>query len=83
MKVELLDVPGGAKDLHVDEEGEIDKSLNGVPTEAVGTVLVPNDDAQFGVISDIDDTIVRTNATNLLRMAQITFFNNARTPPAL
>ena len=76
--VHLLEVPGGVKDVHVDEEGELDVSLNGVPTEAVGTVLVPNQNAQFGVISDIDDTIVRTNATNLLRMAQVTFFNNAR-----
>ncbi len=79
VKVELLDVPGGAKELQLDEAGEVDVSLNGVPTEGVGTVLVPNDDAQFGVISDIDDTIVRTQATSLLKMVKITFFNNART----
>ena len=42
-------------------------------------VLVPPSDCDFGVISDIDDTVVRTQATNLLKMARITFLGNART----
>lgn len=44
-----------------------------------GHVLVPPPTSDFGVISDIDDTIVKTHATNLLKMAWITFFNNANT----
>lgn len=42
-------------------------------------VLVPPDDAEYGIISDIDDTVVKTNATNLLAMARNTFFHNAHT----
>ena len=41
------------------------------------TVLVPPPDAEYGIISDIDDTIVKTTATNLLAMARNTFFHNA------
>jgi phosphatidate phosphatase APP1 len=43
-----------------------------------GQVLVPTD-ADFGVISDIDDTVVRSSATNVLKMAWIVLLNNAHT----
>lgn len=46
---------------------------------ATGQVLVPPPSAKFGVISDIDDTVVQTDATNMLRMARVVFLNNART----
>lgn len=42
-------------------------------------VMIPPPDAEYGVISDIDDTIVKTTATNLLAMSRTTFLNNART----
>lgn len=42
-------------------------------------VLVPPADAEYGIISDIDDTIVKTTATNLLAMSRNTFFHNAHT----
>ena len=42
-------------------------------------VMIPPPDAEYGIISDIDDTIVKTTATNLLAMSRITFLNNART----
>lgn len=42
-------------------------------------VLVPPTDAEYGIISDIDDTIVKTTATNLLAMSRNTFFHNAHT----
>lgn len=42
-------------------------------------VLVPPPDAEYGVISDIDDTIVKTTATNLLAMSRNTFLHNAYT----
>ncbi len=42
-------------------------------------VMIPPHDAEYGIISDIDDTIVKTNATSLLAMGRITFLNNART----
>jgi phosphatidate phosphatase APP1 len=42
-------------------------------------VMIPPPDAEYGIISDIDDTIVKTSATDLLAMSRITFLNNART----
>jgi phosphatidate phosphatase APP1 len=42
-------------------------------------VLVPPADAEYGIISDIDDTIVKTTATSLLAMSRNTFFHNAHT----
>ena len=43
---------------------------------AVTEVMIPSEAATFGVISDIDDTIVQTNATSLLRMVR-SIVNNA------
>jgi len=42
-------------------------------------VLVPPHDAEYGIISDIDDTIVETKATSLLKMSRRVFLHNART----
>jgi phosphatidate phosphatase APP1 len=46
---------------------------------ATGHVIVPHADARFGVISDIDDTVIRTDATRLIRMLRRTLLENART----
>lgn len=46
---------------------------------ATGEILVPRPTRKFGVISDIDDTVLQTNATNLLKMARVVFLNSART----
>ena len=40
-------------------------------------VLVPPADAEYGIISDIDDTVVKTTATSLIAMSRNTFFHNA------
>jgi phosphatidate phosphatase APP1 len=45
--------------------------------KASADVLVPPADAEYGIISDIDDTIVKTTATSLLAMSRNTFFHNA------
>ncbi len=42
-------------------------------------VLVPPADAEYGIISDIDDTVIKTTATNLLAMSRNTFLHNAHT----
>ena len=47
--------------------------------KSVAHVLVPPQDAEYGIISDIDDTVVKTNATNLLAMSRNTFLHNAHT----
>jgi phosphatidate phosphatase APP1 len=44
---------------------------------ATAKVLVPLPQAQFGVISDIDDTIIFSAATNFLRLAKITLLGTA------
>lgn len=47
--------------------------------QAMGAVLIPPATARFGVISDIDDTILQTQATNLVRSAWATLLQNAAT----
>ena len=44
-----------------------------------GFAIVPPESAGFGVISDLDDTVIRTDATSIVRMARSTLFGNART----
>lgn len=51
----------------------------GEPITATGRVLVPPAAARFGVISDLDDTVLQSHATQLLRMARTLFLGNART----
>lgn len=45
---------------------------------STGLALVPPTTARFGIISDIDDTIILSHATNLLKVAYTTFLSNAR-----
>lgn len=47
------------------------------PVTAVAEVLVPGAQARFGIISDVDDTLLRTDTTSLLRMARVTFLQSA------
>jgi len=42
-------------------------------------VYTPPPNAQFGVISDIDDTVLKTNATSLLQMMKLTLLESSRT----
>lgn len=45
---------------------------------AQAPVLVPPTDAEYGIISDLDDTVIQTSATDLLRMARTVLLRNAR-----
>lgn len=47
--------------------------------KSIAHVLIPPADAEYGIISDIDDTVVKTTATNLLAMSRNTFLHNAHT----
>jgi phosphatidate phosphatase APP1 len=49
------------------------------PVRATGRVLVPPPSARFGVISDVDDTILWTNVRNRLRMVLTVALGNAHT----
>ena len=50
----------------------------GEVVRSTGQVLVPGG-ARFAAVSDIDDTVVRSSATNVLKMAWIVLLNNAHT----
>ncbi|HEX8657782.1 MAG TPA: phosphatase domain-containing protein [Hymenobacter sp.] len=45
--------------------------------QGTAKVLVPPPSAEFGVISDLDDTVFETSATNILKMLARTFLSNA------
>lgn len=61
---------------------EVELMLSGGEAPVTAHVLVPPSDADFGVISDIDDTIVKTGATSLKAMIRSVLLSNAamRTP---
>ncbi|MFZ0256273.1 MAG: phosphatase domain-containing protein [Gammaproteobacteria bacterium] len=64
-------------DVHVQLAEQVNPSQGSVT--ALGQVLIPPVNADFAVISDIDDTIIRTYATDFFRMMRVLFLNNART----
>ncbi|MBH8569239.1 DUF2183 domain-containing protein [Microvirga sp. STS02] len=52
-----------------------------LPPKAIATeaaVLVPPASAEFGVISDLDDTVFETSATNIFKMLGRVLFSNAQ-----
>ena len=51
------------------------KGTRWAPSSVVAPVLVPPLEAEFGVVSDIDDTIIRTSATNLWKMIRTTLLS--------
>ena len=44
-----------------------------------GEILVPPSSARFGVISDIDDTVIQSRVSNFLQAARTVILGNART----
>ena len=46
---------------------------------AVHAVMLPPAHAEFGIISDLDDTVIHTGITSLLLAAKLTFLENAKT----
>lgn len=47
--------------------------------KTTGQILIPPATAKFGVISDIDDTVIKTNVTNRLKMLATTVLSNEHT----
>lgn len=68
VELELVDYPGKAQN-----------PAEPQTIKATGKVIVPPANAAFGVISDIDDTVLQTNVLDLLAMARNTFLMNSRT----
>lgn len=52
---------------------------DGRPITATAQVLVPHPDAEIGIISDIDDTVLRTGITEKVVMVRNTLLHNATT----
>jgi len=50
---------------------------NQAAVQATASVLVPPPGAEFGIISDLDDTVFETRATNLFKMLARTLLSNA------
>jgi phosphatidate phosphatase APP1 len=50
-----------------------------VPVRATAEILVPSADAELGVISDIDDTVLQTHVTQMLKMIWVTLSGSAFT----
>jgi phosphatidate phosphatase APP1 len=49
------------------------------PVGANAEIMIPPADAEYGIISDIDDTIIRTGAGNILAMGKAVLLGNALT----
>lgn len=77
--IELEEPPDSGRTWHpVELELLHPISPGGGPVRSTGQVLVPGR-ARFAVISDLDDTVVRSSAANVLKMAWIVLRNNAHT----
>ncbi len=53
----------------LEEQGEV---------KAVGEVLIPNAQSKFGIISDIDDTVMISHSTEIFRKAYLIFAKSAK-----
>lgn len=60
---------------------EVNLALPEGGATAVAHVMMPPEDADFGIISDIDDTVLVTNATSLVGMARSVIRNAASRLP--
>ncbi|MDF3066142.1 MAG: hypothetical protein K0R38_1743 [Polyangiaceae bacterium] len=49
------------------------------PARATAEILVPTADAELGIISDIDDTVLQTHVTQTLKMIWVTLVGSAYT----
>lgn len=73
--------------LHVEDELEpgwrevelelLESLAGGAGLNSKAEVLVPDSGAEFGIISDIDDTVLRTQATELLTQVRLTLLKSA------
>ncbi|GAA4399473.1 DUF2183 domain-containing protein [Nibrella viscosa] len=58
---------------------DITQPTDGSEVSIDGHLMISPEFSKFGVISDIDDTVLVTGATSLLQAAQLTFMGNAYT----
>ena len=53
--------------------------VRGDELSATHEAVAPGAGTQFGIISDLDDTVIETNVTSALTAAKLTFMGNAKT----
>ncbi len=61
----------------------LDPCPSGAPVSATGVAIVPPRGARFGVISDVDDTVIEADVANISRMLRLVMLTNARTRLAI
>ena len=73
----MAPLPGGWQTVELElPDG---RGRDGQPLRSKAEVFVPGANARFGIISDIDDTVLWTNVTNKLNMALMLARSNAHT----
>ncbi len=78
LRFELAAPPSTGTAWHPVEVELLWPKTNGAAAQATGSVLVPIG-AKFGVVSDLDDTVVRSRVTSFFKMIPIALLNNAHT----
>lgn len=77
-----LDLPAAMPPDHGWHDGSVElvkPALAGPSPTTKTQVLIPHSHAAYGVISDLDDTVIQSRVTNFLRAAQTVMFGNALT----
>lgn len=74
-----FDPPGSGSELWAEVELTLLDPVDDLPVTAQATAQVPGVGCEFGVISDIDDTVMHTGATDLFSMVKNTLLGNAHT----
>lgn len=65
--------PPGAPDWHSAQVQVVDCPIRGfVPVHAAAEILTPAPEVEFGIISDIDDTVLQSHVTQKLKMIWVT-----------
>ena len=55
-------------------------TVRGEELSATHEIVAPTGDAKFGIISDLDDTVIATNMTSILTAAKLTFRGHRPAP---
>jgi phosphatidate phosphatase APP1 len=79
---EWLDLPRGTRGKPGWRQGSVSLVRPVIARAAVtvaADILVPDSGAQFGVISDIDDTVIQSHVSSFLRAARLVLLGNALT----
>jgi phosphatidate phosphatase APP1 len=87
-RIDSDEIPGALLRAHLhgrtwetrtDDEGFFVFDLDPERERVNAPVLIPSPDAEFAVVSDLDDTVIRTKSTELLQQVAIIFGKGAQT----